>query len=114
LDLGAEWARRWTATWKYSGAEVTGAVRDLASMPTVGCEPGVEKEDIVVGRRELHERPGAGREGPACPRPPVVVTAAARVWSVPELAQDHRRFQDRRRRGGEADAREVLGTQMHS
>jgi len=39
LVLTADWARRWTATRRYGGGEVTAAVRDLASMPTAGAEP---------------------------------------------------------------------------
>ncbi|WP_246042732.1 hypothetical protein [Streptomyces globosus] len=30
LDLGAEWTRRWTATWRTAGDEVSRTVRDLA------------------------------------------------------------------------------------
>ncbi|MGW6393847.1 TnsA-like heteromeric transposase endonuclease subunit [Streptomyces sp. NPDC055103] len=30
LDLGAEWTRRWTATWRTAGDEVSCTVRDLA------------------------------------------------------------------------------------
>jgi hypothetical protein len=37
LDEG--WAKRWTATWRFSGALVVCPVRDLASMPTAGYEP---------------------------------------------------------------------------
>src|SRR6266536_3405237 len=39
LMLKAGWAKRWTATWRLAGSEVTCAVRDLASMPRAGCEP---------------------------------------------------------------------------
>jgi hypothetical protein len=39
LVLGEGWAKRWTATWRFSGAPVVCPVRDLASMPTAGCEP---------------------------------------------------------------------------
>lgn len=54
LDLEPDWPRRWTATWKHAGAEVTGVVHDLASMPVTGCEP-------VRGfswRRGQRHRPG--------------------------------------------------------
>jgi len=39
LVLGEGWAKRWTATWRFSGTAVVCPVRDLASMPTAGCEP---------------------------------------------------------------------------
>jgi hypothetical protein len=39
LTLGAGWARRWTASWRLSGAQVVCAVRDMASMRVVGAEP---------------------------------------------------------------------------
>jgi hypothetical protein len=37
LVLGQGWTRRWTAAWRYAEAEVRSPVRDLASLPTVGC-----------------------------------------------------------------------------
>ena len=39
LALGAQWARRWTATWRAPGGDVECAVRDLESVPVAGCEP---------------------------------------------------------------------------
>lgn len=39
LDLAPGWARRWTTTWKVSGAEVVCPVRDMGSFPTAGAEP---------------------------------------------------------------------------
>ncbi len=39
LSCGSGWTSRWTACWRLSGAEVTCAVRDLASMPMAGAEP---------------------------------------------------------------------------
>jgi hypothetical protein len=39
LDVSLGWTKRWTATWRFAGSEVTCPVRDLASMPRAGCEP---------------------------------------------------------------------------
>lgn len=39
LDVCPDWTRRWVATWRYAGDEVTSPVRDLGSMPVAGCEP---------------------------------------------------------------------------
>jgi len=39
LDVGRDWSRRWTASWRFAGDGITGPVRDLGSMPATGCEP---------------------------------------------------------------------------
>ncbi|MFE4258194.1 TnsA-like heteromeric transposase endonuclease subunit [Streptomyces sp. NPDC056883] len=39
LDTGPGWARRWTARWKTSGAEVVCSVRDLSSRPALTSVP---------------------------------------------------------------------------
>lgn len=39
LVLNEGWGRRWRAAWRLSGSPVVCAVRDLASVPTAGCEP---------------------------------------------------------------------------
>src|SRR6266566_8892997 len=39
LELGPEWPRRWTATWRVPGGDAASAVRDLGSVPAAGCEP---------------------------------------------------------------------------
>jgi hypothetical protein len=54
LNVGQDWARRWTATWRYAGDEVTCAVRDLAGMPATGCQP-VRR---FSGRRAQRHRAG--------------------------------------------------------
>jgi hypothetical protein len=54
LDLGSEWSRRWTASWRYAGGAVSSPVRDLGVMPPVGCEP-VRRFSWARGQRH---RPG--------------------------------------------------------
>ena len=39
LDLGEGWPRRWTATWRVGGEEVSCSVRDLVQVPIVSSEP---------------------------------------------------------------------------
>jgi hypothetical protein len=39
LALGPGWPRRWTAYWRVSGGAVACPVRDLESVPVLGCEP---------------------------------------------------------------------------
>ncbi len=39
LDLGPDWTRRWTATWRYAGGELVSPVRDLGCVPVAGGEP---------------------------------------------------------------------------
>jgi hypothetical protein len=54
LELGPEWPRRWTATWRVPGGDVASAVRDLGSVPAAGCEP---VRRFSWHRRQRH-RPG--------------------------------------------------------
>jgi hypothetical protein len=54
LTLESGWARRWTASWRLSGAEVVCAVRDLASMRVIGAEP-VRR---FTWRTDQRHRPG--------------------------------------------------------
>jgi hypothetical protein len=54
LNLGAGWARRWTASWRLSGASVICAVQDLPSMRLVGAEP-VRR---FTWRADQRHRPG--------------------------------------------------------
>ncbi len=54
LVLDAGWVRRWRAAWRLSGSSVVCAVRDLASVPTAGCEP-VRRFSWRTGQRH---RPG--------------------------------------------------------
>lgn len=54
LALTEGWAGRWTATWRFSGAGVVCPVRDLAAMPTAGCQP-VRRFSWSTGQRH---RPG--------------------------------------------------------
>lgn len=39
LDLGPEWTRRWTATWRTAGDEVACSVRDLAHTRIADATP---------------------------------------------------------------------------
>jgi hypothetical protein len=54
LNLEAGWARRWTVSWRLSGAPVVCAVRDLGSMRLVGAEP-VRR---FTWRADQRHRPG--------------------------------------------------------
>ncbi|MEW1999797.1 TnsA-like heteromeric transposase endonuclease subunit [Streptomyces coelicoflavus] len=54
LDLSVGWADRWTATWKYSGDEVTGPVRHLGQVPVASRGP----MRGFTWRREQRHRPG--------------------------------------------------------
>ncbi len=54
LTLEAGWARKWTASWRLSGAKVVCAVRDLGSMRMIGAEP-VRR---FTWRADQRHRPG--------------------------------------------------------
>jgi len=54
LELGPEWPRRWTATWRVPGGDAASAVRDLGLVPAAGCEP-VRR---FSWRRRQRHRPG--------------------------------------------------------
>jgi hypothetical protein len=76
LALGQGWARRWTATWKF-GSAVVCPIRDLASMPTAGCEP-VSRFRSWRGRGS---RTAGGRHGTDAYHAPVWQKLADR-WHV--------------------------------
>ncbi|MFI8256061.1 TnsA-like heteromeric transposase endonuclease subunit [Streptomyces filamentosus] len=54
LDLDEGWTRRWTATWRYAGGEVTSAVADLAAVPVTRLGP----MRGFTWRRDQRHRPG--------------------------------------------------------
>ncbi|MFF2778973.1 TnsA-like heteromeric transposase endonuclease subunit [Streptomyces sp. NPDC058052] len=54
LDLGEGWTRRWTATWRYAGGEVTSTVADLAAAPVTRLGP----MRGFTWRRDQRHRPG--------------------------------------------------------
>jgi hypothetical protein len=54
LELRPGWPRRWTATWRASGGEVAGAVRDLGEVPVAGLVP-VRR---FTWRQRQRHRPG--------------------------------------------------------
>jgi hypothetical protein len=54
LDLGTGWVNRWSAVWRFGGAEVACLLRDLAEIPAAGCEP-VRRFSWRAGQRH---RPG--------------------------------------------------------